>query len=208
MRRRGGGLFVGVFLTTGAVQAVTGFVPGVPSIPAAVSSAKASDESSKFTGTSAPIKPGSVPVKRWEELINKWGNKCKALTPAILAAQLHQESMGFNMKVVSGDIDSPVGARGISQFMPATWKTEGLDANRDGEANILDPEDSIPSTATFDCKLAKGTRNVPGNPIDNMLAGYNAGGNKVLKYQGVPPYKETQNYVRIIKDKAGRFENK
>ena len=204
MARRAGGLFVGAFLVTGAIQAVTGFIPAAPSLPVA---AKApSDDFGKFTGSNAPIKPGSVPNREWEKLINKWGNKCETLTPALLAAQLHQESMGFNENVVAGTLNSPAGARGISQFIPSTWATEGVDANGDGKANILDPEDSIPSTALFDCKLAKGTRNVPGDSVENMLAGYNAGGNKVLKYQGVPPYKETQDYVRIIKNKAGRFE--
>jgi soluble lytic murein transglycosylase-like protein len=162
----------------------------------------------KFTGTSAPIRTGSVPEKQWEELIDTWGNKCKALTPAILAAQLHQESMGFNPKVISGQINSPVGARGIAQFMPGTWATHGIDGNGDGKRNILDPGDAIPSAAVYDCKVARSVSNVPGNLTDNMLAGYNAGSNKVQRYGGIPPYRETQDYVRIIKNKAGRFEKK
>jgi hypothetical protein len=39
-----------------------------------------------------------------------------------------------------------------------------------------------------------------------MLASYNAGAYKVKKYQGVPPYRETRDYVRLIFERAGRFE--
>lgn len=207
--RRAGGVFVGMFFTVGAVQAVTGFIPAVPSaaVPIAAQNPTGSQDG-KFTGTSGPIRAGSVGVQKWEELINVWGNKCKALTPAVLAAQLHQESMGFNRRVIAGQLDSPAGARGIAQFMPDTWATNGVDANGDGERNILDPEDAIPSAATYDCKVANSVRGVPGNRTVNMLAGYNAGSIKVKKYQGVPPYKETRDYVRIIEKKAGRFEQK
>ena len=205
--RRAGGLFVGTFLLVGAVQAVTGFIPAVPSAAAPIAAEKPTGTTDdKFTGTSAPIRAGSVPKKSWEELINKWGNKCKALTPALLAAQLHQESMGFNPRVVSGALNSPVGARGIAQFMPATWASSGIDGNGDGKRDILDPGDAIPSAATYDCNLASSVRGVSGSNTDNMLASYNAGSGAVKKYQGIPPYKETQGYVRIIKNKAGRFE--
>lgn len=207
--RRSGGVFVGMFLLVGTVQAVTGFIPSVPSVAAPVAAQKPSgSQDTKFTGTSAPIRSGSVPKKKWEELINVWGNKCKALTPALLAAQLHQESMGFKPSVIRGDLDSPAGAKGIAQFMPGTWATQGIDANGDGDRNIHDPADAIPSAASYDCKIANNLKGVPGNITDKMLAGYNAGTGAVQKYQGIPPYRETQNYVRIIKNKAGRFEEK
>jgi soluble lytic murein transglycosylase-like protein len=205
--RKVGGIFVGTFLLVGAAQAITGFVPAAPSAANELPAQRVGDaQDAKFTGSSAPIRAGSVPNKRWEELIDKWGNKCKALTPAILAAQLHQESMGFNPRVVSGQRNSPVGARGIAQFMPGTWADHGVDANKDGKRDIIDPEDAIPSAAVYDCKVARSVRHVSGNVTDNMLAGYNAGSGAVLKYGGIPPYSETQNYVRIIKKKAGRFE--
>lgn len=207
--RRAGGVFVGTFLLAGVAQAITGFIPAVPSAANAIPAQKAGDSKDvKFTGTSAPIRSGSVPNKQWEELINTWGNKCKALTPAILAAQLHQESMGFNPRVVSGQLDSPAGARGIAQFMPATWAGHGLDGNGDGKRNILDPRDAIPSAASYDCEVASYVKNVPGNPTDNMLASYNAGSNRVVSAGGIPRIRETQDYVRIIKNKAGRFEKK
>lgn len=209
--RRSGGVFVGVFLITGAVQAVTGFIPAVPSATNTVSAANAeTNEGYKFTGTSAPIREGSLPKKRWEELVNKWGNKCKTLTPALLAAQLEQESMNFKPEVIDGRLDSPASAKGMAQFIDSTWATEGIDANGDGKRDKYDPEDAIPSAATFDCKLAKGLKDVPGPTWKNMLAGYNAGGFRVKQYNGVPPCSfakcETYNYVKLIEQKTRKYE--
>lgn len=207
--RRAGGMFVGTFLIVGAAQSVFGFIPDVPSVANAVPAQKAnSSQGVKFTGTSAPVRKGSVP-KQFEGLINKWGNLCPSLTPALLAGQLYQESIGFNADVVAGRRNSPVGARGISQFMPATWAAHGMDANGDGKRNILDPEDAIPSAASYDCKLAQYVKNVPGDRTTNMLASYNAGSGAVKRYGGVPPYKETQGYVRLIRRHAAeRFEKR
>lgn len=207
--RRAGGAFVGTFLLVGAVQAVTGFIPGAPSAANAIPAAKGETvKDVKFTGTGKPVRNGSVP-KQFENLINTWGNLCPTLTPALLAGQLYQESIGFDPEVIAGRRNSPVGARGVSQFMPSTWEVHGIDANGDGKRNILDPRDAIPSAATYDCTLARSVKNVPGDRINNMLASYNAGSNAVKRYQGVPPYKETQNYVRAIKRHAAeRFEQK
>lgn len=208
--RRAGGVFVGVFLVTGAVQAVTGLVPGVPSAAAPAAQNASASDSVKFTGNAGPVKPGSLPKKRWEELVNKWGNKCKTLTPALLAAQLEQESMNFKPEVIDGRQDSPASAKGMAQFIDGTWATEGIDANGDGKRNKYDPEDAIPSAASLDCKLADGLKSVPGPTWKNMLAGYNAGGFRVKQYNGVPPCSfarcETYNYVRLIEKKAGKYE--
>lgn len=205
--RRTGGVFVGVVLVTGAVQAVTGFIPGAPSASASPENVSSQTVASpKFTGNAGPVRSGSLPKKRWEELINKWGNLCPALTPALLAGQLHQESMGFKQSVIDGRLDSPAGAKGMAQFIDATWNSHGIDANGDGKRNKYDPEDAIPSAATYDCKVSSSVRGVPGSKSTNMLAAYNAGPNAVKKYNGVPPYRETQDYVRIIKRKAGGYE--
>ncbi|GAA2356265.1 MULTISPECIES: C40 family peptidase [Streptomyces] len=135
----------------------------------------------------------------YEGLVQEWGNLCPELSPALLAAQLNQES-GWNPGA-----QSHAAAQGIAQFIPSTWAVHGLDANGDGVADVWDPEDAIPSAATYNCSLASYVRDVPGDPVDNMLAAYNAGPYAVIQYGGVPPYTETQNYVRIIRGAEESF---
>ncbi|MFJ6935155.1 NlpC/P60 family protein [Streptomyces sp. NPDC101132] len=142
-------------------------------------------------GRAVGLAKGAVPA-RYQSLVQKWGNLCEALNPALLAAQLYQES-GWNPQA-----RSPVGAQGIGQFMPGTWSGHGIDGDGDGDRDVWDPADAIPSAATYDCELARYVRKVPGNPTANMLAAYNAGAYAVIKYGGVPPYRETQNYVKVI----------
>ncbi|WP_371750272.1 NlpC/P60 family protein [Streptomyces sp. NBC_01283] len=142
--------------------------------------------------------PGSVPA-RYERLFNAWGNECDAITPSILAAQLKQES-GFNPKA-----KSPVGAMGIAQFMPGTWKNSGFDGNKDGKKDVWDPEDAIPSAAKYMCSVSRDVKDVPGDKTRLALAGYNAGPRAVQKYRGIPPYKETENYVSTIMASAAKM---
>ncbi|MEV5725523.1 NlpC/P60 family protein [Streptomyces pharetrae] len=142
-------------------------------------------------GGSKALAKGSVPAA-YQPLVQKYGNMCPAINPALLAAQLYQES-GFNPNA-----KSPAAAQGIAQFIPGTWATHGVDGDGDGDRDVWDPRDAIPSAAKYDCTLAEYVKDVPGDPTKNMLAAYNAGAYAVIKYRGVPPYKETQNYVRTI----------
>ncbi|MFI2203592.1 NlpC/P60 family protein [Streptomyces sp. NPDC020192] len=141
---------------------------------------------------------GAVPAA-YQGLVQKWGNLCPELSPALLAAQLYQES-GWNPKIVSS-----ANAQGIAQFIPGTWAIYGLDANGDGKRDVWDPNDAIPSAASYDCQLAKDVKHVPGNVSDNMLAAYNAGAYRVIKAGGVPGISETQNYVQRINSLAKSF---
>lgn len=135
---------------------------------------------------------GAVPAV-YQPLVQKWGNLCPAINPALLAAQLYQES-GWNPRA-----QSHAAAQGIAQFIPGTWAAHGVDGDGDGDRDVWDPADAIPSAATYDCKLAGYVKKAPGDPTDNMLAAYNAGAYAVIKYGGVPPYRETQNYVKVIR---------
>jgi cell wall-associated NlpC family hydrolase len=143
-------------------------------------------------GGSKALAKGSVPAA-YQPLVQRWGNLCPAINPALLAAQLYQES-GWDPDVVSH-----ADARGIAQFIPSTWATHGIDGDGDGDRDIWDPNDAIPSAASYDCELAKYVEDVPGDPTDNMLAAYNAGAYRVIKAGGVPPITETRNYVKRIR---------
>lgn len=139
----------------------------------------------------------SVPAE-YKALVEEAGNTCPEVSPNLLAALLTQES-GFNPEV-----KSPVGAQGIAQFMPSTWEKHGIDGNGDGKRDVWDPEDAIPSSAKYLCTISEEVKNVPGDKRSNMLAAYNAGSGAVQKYGGIPPYQETQNYVRSITALAGQ----
>ncbi|MFF5568259.1 NlpC/P60 family protein [Streptomyces sp. NPDC012623] len=144
------------------------------------------------SGGTVALAKGAVPAK-YQPLVQKWGNYCPAINPALLAAQLYQES-GWNPTA-----QSPANAKGIAQFIPGTWAAHAVDGDNDGVKDIWNPADAIPSAASYDCELAGYVKDVPGDPSSNMLAAYNAGAYAVIKYGGVPPYRETQNYVKVIR---------
>lgn len=102
-----------------------------------------------------------------------------ALPAAVVEAVAWQESR-FNHAAVS-----PKGARGVMQLMPATASSLGVDAS-DLRANIDG------GTAY----LAQQLRRF--GDLKLALAAYNAGPEAVARYGGVPPYAETQSYVRAI----------
>ncbi|QJT02581.1 transglycosylase SLT domain-containing protein [Streptomyces asoensis] len=149
-------------------------------------------------GAGRALAKGAVPAA-YRTLVEKWGNRCSAINPALLAAQLYQES-GFNPRA-----QSAAAAQGIAQFIPGTWATHGIDGDGDGDRDVWDPNDAIPSAASYDCQLASYVKDVPGDATHNMLAAYNAGAYAVIKYGGVPPYSETRNYVKTITTLAESF---
>jgi peptidoglycan DL-endopeptidase CwlO len=106
--------------------------------------------------------------------------------PAVLAAVASQES-GFNPSAVSG-----AGAQGLMQFLPSTAAGLGV--------NPLDPSSAINGAA----KYLSGLKSQFGS-MSLALAAYNAGPGAVSRYGGIPPYAETQNYVRAVTSKAEAY---
>ena len=91
---------------------------------------------------------------------------------------------------------SHAGAQGIMQLMPGTAKTLGV-------KNAFDPYENIMGGAKLLRDNIKSFGSVP-----LALAAYNAGPGAVKKYGGVPPYKETQNYVKKIMADLGDSANR
>lgn len=105
--------------------------------------------------------------------------------PVLLYSIMHQESTFKRFAI------SPKGARGLMQLMPAT-------AARFGVTNIFDPRQNIDAGA----KYVRFLLNMFDENVPLALAGYNAGEGAVLKYgRQVPPYRETQEYVRRISNR-------
>lgn len=150
---------------------------------------------SRLRGTQAVVVP-----EQYREVIKAAAKRCPAVPAKVLAAQIASES-GWDASA-----SSPAGAQGIAQFMPDVWEQYGIDGDGDGKADILNPIDAIHSAAELNCVNKDLVADVPGDKVTNILAAYNAGFNMVVKYNGVPPFPETQAYVTKILDRAKTVE--
>ena len=102
--------------------------------------------------------------------------------PGLISAVIRVES-NFSARAVS-----PKGARGLMQLMPAT-------ARRLGVARPFDPAENIRGGTAYLSQLAN---RFGETQVELILAAYNAGEHAVESYGGVPPYRETRDYVRKV----------
>jgi hypothetical protein len=117
--------------------------------------------------------------------MSAWRNEAAAAAekygiPVDLYLKLVNQESGFNPGAVS-----PAGAIGLGQLMPGTAADLGVDPN--------DPLQNLDGSARY---LAEQYERF--GDWEMALAAYNAGPGAVQKYGGIPPYDETQNYVRSI----------
>lgn len=102
------------------------------------------------------------------------------LSPALLEAVVWQESRW------RPHARSPAGARGLAQLMPGTARQMGVD--------IDDPDANLEGGVRY-LRMQLDTF---GGDLEKALAAYNAGPGRVHKARGIPPIRETQNYVASI----------
>ncbi len=144
-------------------------------------------------GQPAPVMPAAprAVVESWRTLAGPYAEIIRTsaqrhgLDPVLLAAMAEVES-GFNPRAVSHK-----GARGLLQLMPET-------ARRFGVADSFDPRQNVEGGAQYLNWLL----NRFSGDEQLALAGYNAGEGAVDRYQGIPPFPETEQYVVRVLGRA------
>jgi soluble lytic murein transglycosylase-like protein len=133
--------------------------------------------------------PADIPTSgdaALDRIIFEAGEK-QGIDPRFLHAVIWQESK-YQQRA-----RSHAGAQGLMQLMPDTAKRFGCD----------DPHDPVENIEAGTKYLSWLLKRFEGN-VELALAGYNAGEGAVDKYDGIPPYNETKNYVKIISKRYGK----
>jgi len=162
-----------------------------PQVSAPVSSVeKASGPASKPKDGTVSAAVPSTAVKRLDtlnDLIAK-ASQQHGLDSSLVSAVILQES-GGNPRAIS-----PAGAQGLMQLMPSTADSLGV-------SDPLDPKQNIEAGARYLRQMLERF----GGDEKLALAAYNAGPGAVERYNGVPPYRETRNYVKSVLSLRGRL---
>ena len=130
----------------------------------------------------------SSPNGSIDKIITHYAKKYR-LDKALVYAVIKQESDG-NPRAIS-----KAGARGLMQLMPGT-------AHDMGVKNIFDPIENIAGGTQYLSKMSE----LFNGDTTLILAGYNAGPGNVNKYNGVPPFEETQHYVRRVQQLQHQYK--
>jgi hypothetical protein len=101
--------------------------------------------------------------------------------PALVAAVIEQESR-FKPRA-----KSHVGARGLMQLMPRTGRWMGA-------RNLYDPEQNVDAGVKYIAYLDKRFK----GDTKKIVAAYNGGEGNVMRYKGIPPFRETRTYVKKV----------
>jgi soluble lytic murein transglycosylase-like protein len=177
---------------------------GVGAAPAAPASAPAATDSASFaarlaavgapaTGDAAGANAATATAGATPGATTPYAAEIDAaatkhnVDPALLRALIRQES-NFDAGAVS-----PAGARGLTQLMPGTAAALGVDPSV--------PAQAIEGGAKY---LRQQLDRFGGDPA-KALAAYNAGPGAVQRFGGIPPYAETQNYVRKVMAYAAEY---
>lgn len=142
---------------------------------------------SNWGASEASVAPSHSKSKNAYDHYIRQAAQTHGVSEGLIKAVMHTES-GFNLNA-----RSPVGAQGLMQLMPAT-------ARRFNVSNAYDPQQNIFAGAKYLAWLLKRFN----GDTRLALAGYNAGEGNVAKYGGIPPFRETQDYVRRV---TSRFQN-